>query len=294
MLLPSILKLLRPQQWAKNIFVFLPIFFAGQLFNADMLLSCIIAFIAFSLAASSTYCVNDIFDAEVDRLHPEKCNRPIASGQIAVKTTYIVMAVCLAVSLLTVISFTGKAKFTLIALILLYFIINIAYSVKLKQYAIIDVIIVSLGFVIRIFAGGVATGIQLSEWIIIMTFLLTLFLAFAKRRSDVVLYQTTGTLPRKHTNRYNLEFMNQILGIVSTITIVAYIMYTLSSDVVERFQSKYVYLTAIFVLIGVIRYLQITIVDIKSDDPTKILLRDRFIQCCIAGWIVSFLGIIYL
>jgi len=269
------------------------VFFSGQLFNYDALQACIIAFTAFSFAASSIYCFNDIYDVETDRLHPQKCKRPIASGKISTITAYIIMAVCFTIALLTLILFTEKTRFTLMALILFYYIMNIAYCVKLKQYAIIDVTIISLGFVARIFTGGVAAGIWLSEWIIIMTFLLALFLAFAKRRDDVMLYQKTGTPVRKHTNRYNLEFMNQILGIVSTITIVAYIMYTLSPDVIERFQSRHVYLTTIFVLLGIIRYLQITIVDSKSGSPTKILLSDRFIQSCIAGWIISFLGIIY-
>jgi 4-hydroxybenzoate polyprenyltransferase len=154
--------------------------------------------------------------------------------------------------------------------------------------------VVSIGFVLRILVGGTAAGIWLSEWIMIMTFLLALFLAFAKRRDDVVLYQNTGNEPRKNTNRYNLDFMNQVMTVVSTVTIIAYIMYTLSSDVIERFQSRHIYITAIFVLVGIIRYLQVTIVDLKSGNPTKILLKDKFIQICIAGWIVSFLIIIYL
>jgi magnesium-transporting ATPase (P-type) len=142
--------------------------------------------------------------------------------------------------------------------------------------------------------GGTATNIWLSEWIIVMTFLLALFLAFAKRRDDVVLYQNTSVLPRKNTNRYNLDFINQVMTIVSTVTIIAYVMYTLSPDVIERFQSRNIYFTAVFVLVGIIRYLQLTIVDLKSGNPTTILLKDRFIQLCIAGWIVAFLIIIYL
>ena len=292
-LLPLI-KLLRPHQWTKNLFVFLPIFFNGQLFNLDMLLSCIIAFIAFSFAASSIYCFNDICDVAADKLHVEKYERPIASGKISVKIAYVFMAVCLIISILILFLFAEKAKYALILLLLFYYIMNIAYCLKLKQYAIIDVIIISANFVLRVLFGGIAAGVWISEWIIIMTFLLALFLAFAKRRDDVILYQKTGTSPRKNTNRYNMEFMNQILGIIAAIIIVSYIMYSLSPDVAERFNSNYVYLTALFVLIGIIRYLQITIVDTKSGNPTKTLLRDKFIQFCIAGWVISFLGIIYL
>jgi len=191
--------------------------------------------------------------------------------------------------------FGGAEKFSLIGLIAFYFVMNIAYCVKLKRYAIIDVIVISVGFVLRILVGGTATGIWLSEWIVMMTFLLALFLAFAKRRDNVVLYQNTGVSPHKNTNRYNnLDFMNQVMTVVSTVTIIAYIMYTLSPDVIERFHNRNIYITAVFVLVGIIRYLQVTIVDLKSGNPTMILLKDRFIQTCIAGWFLTFLYLMYL
>jgi 4-hydroxybenzoate polyprenyltransferase len=170
---------------------------------------------------------------------------------------------------------------------------NIAYTMILKSIPIIDVMIIAIGFVIRVIVGGVSTNIYLSEWIIIMTFLLALFLAIAKRRDDVIIYQNTGVIPRKNTNRYNLDFMNQVMSVISAVTIIAYIMYTLSPDVIERFGSRYIYLTSFFVLAGIIRYLQITIVDLKSGSPTKVLFRDRFIQFCILGWIIAFFVIIY-
>ena len=290
----SFIQLLRPEQWLKNLFIFLPLFFNGQLLNVSLLLQCVVAFFAFSFAASSIYCFNDIYDVEADRLHPKKCKRPIASGAISVKTAYIVMAICFVLSMVILLIFSSKTKYSLMVLIAFYYVMNIAYCIKLKQYVIVDVIVISIGFVLRILVGGTATGIWLSEWIVIMTFLLALFLAFAKRRDDVVLYQNTGVSPRKKTNRYNLDFMNQVMTVVSTITIIAYIMYTLSPDVIERFHSRHIYITAIFVLMGIIRYLQVTIVDLQSGSPTNILLKDRFIQLCIAGWIVSFLIIIYL
>ncbi|GBU22065.1 hypothetical protein R80B4_01968 [Fibrobacteres bacterium R8-0-B4] len=286
-------KLLRPAQWAKNLFVFLPVFFGGQLLNVSALLSCTIAFIIFSFAASSIYCFNDIHDIEADKAHPEKCKRAIASGIVSVRTAYITMAICLLISMCTLFFWDGNTRYTLMALILFYYIMNLAYCVKLKQYAIIDAVIISIGFVLRVSVGGTAAGIRCSEWIIIMTFLLALFLAFAKRRDDVILYMNTGITNRKNTERYNLEFMNQVITSVATIAIIAYIMYTLSPNVISYYNSGHIYLTGIFVLTGIIRYLQITIVDAKSSSPTKILLHDRFIQCCIAGWIISFLVIIY-
>ena len=294
MLLKSLIQLLRPEQWIKNGFIFLPIFFSGQVLNTTMQLSCLVAFIAFSLAASSIYCFNDIHDVALDKLHPIKCKRPIASGAISIKTAYAVMLTCLALSMLILFCFKGIHQDNIMSLIAIYYIMNIAYCIRLKRYVFIDVIVISIGFVLRIFVGGIATDVWLSEWIVIMTFLLALFLAFAKRRDDVIIYQETTVSHRKHINRYNLEFINQVMTLVSTITIVAYLMYTISSDVIERFHSRYIYFTTIFVLVGIIRYLQVTIIDLKSGSPTKILLTDRVIQFCIIGWIISFIIIIYL
>jgi len=170
---------------------------------------------------------------------------------------------------------------------------SIAYCLRLKKYVIVDVVIISIGFVLRIFVGGIASDIWLSEWLIIMTFLLSLFLAFAKRRDDVILFISTGTPPRKNTKKYNLEFINQVISFVGTITLMAYIMYTLSPEVIKRFNCNYIFLTSLFVLMGITRYMYITIVHEKSGNPTKIFLKDRFIQVCFACWIISFFIIIY-
>ena len=290
----KILQLLRPHQWIKNTFIFLPLFFSGQLLHLPLIESCIAAFFAFSFAAGSIYCFNDIFDVKIDREHPAKCKRPIASGEISVWLAYIIMTVSLFVSIAIIILFGNESKYFVLGLILFYYILNIAYTLSLKKFAIIDVMIISIGFVLRIFVGGTATGIELSEWIIIMTFLLALFLAFAKRRDDVVIYENTGIAMRKNTNRYNLAFINQILSVISAVIIIAYLMYTLSPDITKQFNSKYVYLTSFFVIAGIIRYLQITIVDVKSGNPTKILYRDHFIQFCVIGWVIAFLIIIYI
>ncbi|GHV34999.1 decaprenyl-phosphate phosphoribosyltransferase [Bacteroidia bacterium] len=253
-----------------------------------------LAFIAFSLAASSVYCFNDILDIETDKLHPEKCKRPVASGKISKKYAYILMLATFALSMLVILVLGFENKLLTAGLILAYYLLNIAYSLGLKHVAILDVMLVAFFFVIRVIVGGVATGIHLSEWIVLMTFLLALFLAFAKRRDDVVIFQHTGVTMRKNTGNYNLEFINQVLTLLAGITIIAYIIYCVSPEVTERFHCKYVYLTAIFVLAGIIRYLQIAIVDLKSGSPTKTLLKDRFIQICILGWMAAFTFIIYL
>ncbi len=295
-MIKSVIQLLRPQQWVKNTFIFLPVFFDGKLLHMDLLTAAFMAFIAYCLAASGVYCLNDILDAEADRSHPQKKNRPIASGAVTKTAAYMMTGTCfLASALLTMLFFHNEPQkmLLLIGVITFYILMNIAYCVKLKQEAIVDVFIIATGFVLRIVAGGFATGIHLSQWIVLMTFLLALFLAFAKRRDDVVIYEDTGILTRKNVSRYNLAFMNQAIGIVASITMVCYIMYTVSPEVTERFHSHYVYITSVFVLAGIIRYLQVTLVDVRSGSPTKILLKDRFIQTCIIGWVVTFFFILY-
>ena len=293
----NIIRLLRPKQWVKNLFVFLPLFFDKRLFEMDALLPCVLMFFAFSFAASSIYCFNDINDVEADRKHHEKRSRPIASGAVSIKAGYILMVLCLLVAALflwVITWFNANATPAVFLIVGAYVVMNIAYSLKLKQLAIIDVFIIAIGFVLRVFAGGMAAGVGLSHWIVLLTFLLTLFLAFAKRRDDVVVYETSGVTLRKSVSNYNISFLNIAISVVASITMVCYIMYTVSPQVVSRFNSSYVYITSIFVLAGIIRYLQITIVETRSGSPTKVLLRDHFIHGCILCWLIAFFLILYL
>lgn len=290
-LLP-VIRIVRPRQWVKNFFVFIPLFFGGQMSNTALLLDALTTFIAFSLAASSIYCLNDIVDVEADRQHPVKCHRPIASGQVSVSAAYALMAIMLILSMTVCPMLKGRSM-AVGAVVLGYWIMNIAYCVWLKNFAIIDVCLIAFGFVLRILAGGLATGIEPSNWLVLMTFLLTLFLSFAKRRDDVLRMEATGKPPRKNTIRYNLTFINQAITISASITLVCYIMYTVSPEVTARFNSHYIYLTTIFVLVGLLRYIQIAVVDKQSGDPTKIILRDRITQLVVLAWMVSFLFIIY-
>ena len=290
-LLP-VIRIVRPRQWVKNFFVFIPLFFGGQMSNTALLLDALTTFIAFSLAASSIYCLNDIVDVEADRQHPVKCHRPIASGQVSVSAAYALMAIMLILSMTVCPMLKGRSM-AVGTVVLGYWIMNIAYCVWLKNFAIIDVCLIAFGFVLRILAGGLATGIEPSNWLVLMTFLLTLFLSFAKRRDDVLRMEATGKPPRKNTIRYNLTFINQAITISASITLVCYIMYTVSPEVTARFNSHYIYLTTIFVLVGLMRYIQIAVVDKQSGDPTKIILRDRFTQLVVLAWMASFLFIIY-
>lgn len=292
----SIIKLIRPQQWVKNFFIFLPLFFDGKILDFNRLLGVIVMFFVFSLAASGVYCFNDVHDIELDKLHPYKKFRPVASGAISKSQAFSLMLFCVIASFLLLFFYnwqSGVRVYLLLGVITFYLLMNIAYCIWLKQMAIVDVFIIAVGFVLRVVAGGLSACVYLSHWIVLMTFLLALFLAFAKRRNDVTIYENTGVKTRKNIARYNLPFLNQAIGIVASITMVCYIMYTVSPEVVARFDNSYLYLSSIFVLAGLIRYLHITIVDSKSGSPTRILMNDRFIQATILGWILTFVIIIY-
>lgn len=288
------LRLIRPQHWIKNVFVLVPMFFGGVLFDLTTIESGLLVFMAFSFIASSIYCYNDIVDADADRHHPVKCRRPIASGEVSVSHAYLLMAVMAVLSATMIMLLPSSERMGTAVVVAIYYVLNLAYCSKLKQYAVLDVCIVAFGFVLRIVAGGVAEEVALSQWIVLMTFLLTLFLSFAKRRDDVLRMNETGEAPRHNTIRYNLTFINQAITITASVTLVCYIMYTVSPEVEEHFKSQYLYLTSVFVLLGLLRYIQIAVVDKKSGDPVKVALTDRFSQLIVAAWLVTFLVMIYL
>lgn len=288
----DILKLIRPQQWLKNLFVLIPVFFGGALFDIRYLWASAIAAVSFSFAASSVYCFNDIRDVGDDRRHPEKCHRPIASGKVSIPQAYGLMALMFIFSLL-VLFLLPDHQLQTGAVILFYWLMNLLYCAKLKQFAIIDVCIVAFGFVLRLFAGGNAADIELSKWIVLMTFLIALFMSLAKRRDDVLKMNETGQAPRKNTGRYNLTFINQAITITASVTLVCYTMYTVSPEVMMHFHTDHLYLTSVFVLLGLLRYIQITVVDHKSGNPTEVLMKDHFIQLDIVAWLIVFLLIIY-
>lgn len=291
--LTAALRLMRIEQWVKNVFVFLPLFFSGNLFNGRYYPLILFVFLSFSLVASAIYCLNDIADVERDRKHPKKRHRPIASGDISRGGALFVMGLCL-VGSLALSMLCGPNRLWLTAIILGYFLLNVAYTFKIKQFAIIDVFVLALGFVFRVFAGGISCDIYTSHWLVLMTFLLSLFLAFAKRRDDYIIFAQTGVEARKGIRKYNQDFLDQILGLLGSVTLVCYILYTVSDEVTANFHTRYVYLTAIWVLAAIIKYMQLTIVEGKSGSPTKVLLTNRFVQCCVAAWILHFCAIIYL
>ena len=288
----NLIRLIRPHQWVKNLVVLLPVFFGGALLHIESVYAGLVTALCYSFAASSIYCLNDIVDVDDDRRHPVKCHRPMASGAISIPQGYTLMFLMFFLSMLSTF-LLRQSQLETASVILFYWLLNIAYCLKLKQYAIIDVCVVSFGFVLRILAGGYATSIHLSKWIVLMTFLLMLFLSFAKRRDDVVRMNETGHAPRQNTIRYNLTFINQAITITSSVTLVCYIMYTVSPETIQNFHTDYLYLTSVFVLVGLLRYIQIAVVDKRSGDPTKVMLHDRFMQFVVLAFGLAFLFIIY-
>lgn len=284
------LKLLRPSHWAKNLFLYIPLFFAGEIFIFSKVIELLIGFFAFSLIASSIYIINDYKDVEADRIHPVKCKRPIASGAVSKPAALVFFVLCLAIGGL--LAYYVKPKFAFVLGI--YFVINLLYSMGLKNISILDILILSIGFVLRVKAGGVAADLAVSEWLMIMVFLLALFMAIAKRRDDVLIKTQSGKDMRKASKGYNMDFLNVMLALVSAVIIVSYLMYTMAPETMSNFHTYRLYYTCLFVIGGLLRYLQITYVENNTGSPTKILYKDRFIQLTILLWVLSFYVIIYL
>ena len=284
-----VLKLMRLHQYVKNLFLFIPLFFVGQITNLELLTNAFVAFIAFSITASSVYILNDYLDIDDDRKHPIKKDRPLASGLILKKPAFLLMSF-LSISGLIMMANQSIQAFIVL---LIYIALNILYSFRLKHVAIVDITIISVGFVLRIFIGAIVTETPLSKWIVIMTFLLALFLALAKRRDDVLHFMTTGKKMRKVIDGYNLKLIDGAMIIMSSVVIVSYLLYTTSSEVVKRFNNENLYLTSFFVVIGILRYMQISLVKNNSGSPTKILLKDKFLIIIILSWLTSFLFLIY-
>jgi len=283
------INLLRVKQWAKNLFLFIPLFFAGDLFDINKILLSSLGFLAFSFVASSIYILNDYRDIEADRIHPEKSKRPLASGAVQKSTAIIILFICAIIGFGLAYSINIKFLF----IVCLYFIMNLAYSFGLKHISILDILIIAVGFVLRVKAGGAVTEIYVTQWLTIMVFLLALFMAIAKRRDDLLLAQRMHKEVRKSAKSYNLDFVSACLALISAVAIVAYIMYTISPEVINRLGTHRLYYTSLFVIAGIFRYLQLAYVQNDTGAPTEVLYKDKFIQITILLWVASFYFIIY-
>ena len=287
--LATFLQLIRVKQYTKNLLLFAPAFFGAKLFSISGFANLLLAFISFSLVASTLYIINDLRDLKDDKKHPEKNSRPLASGKVKKTVAQSLLLLLLFLGLLAGLPLGVE----FLAFLTSYIILMLAYSWKLKQFAVVDVFIIALGFVIRILAGGVVSQVWVSHWLVITTFLLALFLALVKRKADLRLYTESNTEKPLHFSGYNKSFLDISIIISATVTVVTYLMYTFSPEIIEQFHSQYLYATGIFVLFGILRYLQLAFVYRQDNNPSDVLLKDRLLQLTLILWVITFAVIIY-
>ncbi len=286
--LSALVRLARPRQWVKNAFVAAPLFFTPEAVNGRNIGLTVAAVAAFSLLASAIYVFNDWCDREADRQHPSKKTRPLASGEVSPAGGLVFSLVLLAAGAAITVAFLPlKATFLLIA----YVVLTVLYSAGLKHVAVLDVLIVAAGFVLRVETGSAAIAITPTSWIVICTFLLALFLALAKRRDDLV--KDMSDTHRPALSGYNQPFVDAALAIVLAALLVSYLIYTTDVTVSRKFGTEHLYLTAPFVAAGVLRYLQIALVEQRSGSPTDIVVTDRFLIVAALGWVATFAALIY-
>lgn len=287
----------RIKQWIKNIFIFAPVVFAikdlitTNSFHFELVKNSVVAFFLFSLLASGLYIINDCFDRESDRKHPEKKNRPIASGRLP-----LTWALTFAISLQTVcfvLIFLFNRKFFFIALF--YVVLNLLYSLYLKKIVILDVMIIGIGFVIRVEIGGAVNQIVLSSWILVITFLGAIFLGLVKRRQELVKLgaRNQNGETRKALRDYNIPLLDQLISITTATTLISYIIYVLNPDIQEKFQTKGLVFTVPFVIFGIFRYLYLTYSRGMGESPDEIIFSDMPFSLNILLWGTSFVFLIF-
>ena len=287
----SVIELLRPYQYSKNLFLLLPALFGMKITEPGLLPDLLLSVILFSLVTSSAYIFNDILDVESDRNHPIKKNRPLPSGRIT-ETTALIIAVLL---------FSGAGAFSYLLfpsaafMMGAYFGWNIIYTLFLKQVALIDISAIGVSFVLRLYIGSAVADVPLSQWIVVMTFLLALFLALAKRRAEFAIIEQSSGITRKSLSGYTLSFFNVALPIMASVVIVAYIMYTILHDTVTNITPGHnLFLTSAFVILGIMRYLILAYGERNMEDPAQVLLDDRFLQLVILAWAATVVVMYYL
>lgn len=280
---------MRPRQWVKNTFLFSGLVFSKNLFQAELLMKVSTGFILFCLAASSIYIFNDIQDRENDCKHPEKCRRPIALGNLPVTQAYFVFVLLGVIALV----FASVLDLTFFAILGAYILLNLTYSLKLKRVVILDIMCIAFGFVLRILAGTTLARIIPSDWLIVCTMTISLFLGFSKRRNELVLRVNHTDNQRKVLADYSIPFLDQMIAMVTACTVMSYILYTVSSETVARFGTRNLIFTIPFVLFGIFRYLYLIYHKRTIEEPTDLILRDFSSLFNILLWLGTIILIIY-
>lgn len=281
---------LRPKQWTKNFFVFVPLVFSVKLFDVNSLITSLKAFISFCLVSGALYTLNDLVDLKEDQLHPVKKNRPLASGQLTKRSAYVIIAVAAATSL--ALAFSINLSFLLI--ILIYVLMQTLYSSWLKHVVIIDIFMVSAGFFLRVIGGALAIKVEISSWLIICTILLALFLSMTKRRHEFLILVDKAREHRPSLKEYNPYLLDQMISVVTASILIAYCLYTISDDTVRKFGSRNLIFTTPFVLYGIFRYLYLVHQKDQGGTPEEMILRDKPLLINIVLWILAILFILYI
>jgi 4-hydroxybenzoate polyprenyltransferase len=288
-LVANLLLSLRPSQWTKNLIVFAGLIFGERLFDAGSVTRAVLAFAVFCLLSGVVYLVNDVRDREADRLHPTKSRRPIASGAlpagVAASAAVLFAAAALAVAFGINTSF-GLVAFAYVGLLVLY-------SASLKHMVILDVLTIAVGFVLRAVGGAVAIDVPFSHWLLLLTLLLALFLALSKRRAEIVALADVATHHRRILAEYSPYLLDQMIGVVTASTLLAYAFYTISPDTVARFNTDRLLITVPFPLYGIFRYLYLVHQRQGGGNPSEALLTDKPLLACVALWAGTVIFVLY-
>ena len=289
MALAELFKSIRPQQWLKNFFIFAPLIFSENIFNRSMFLQSLLAFGIFCLLSGALYILNDLKDIEEDRLHPIKSKRPLAAGELKKRQAIAAFVILSFISLL--LASLVNEEFLWVCLV--YFVLQIAYSFALKHVVILDVFIVASGFFLRVIAGALAIRVQISPWLLICTTLLALFLALSKRRHEILLLDEEAVSHRPILKEYSPYLLDQMISVVTASTVIAYCLYTISGETIEKFGTTKLILTVPFVLYGIFRYLYLIHQKAEGGTPETLIFKDRPLLLDIFFWVVSAALIIY-
>jgi decaprenyl-phosphate phosphoribosyltransferase len=279
----------RPHQWVKNVFVLAPVVFAKEIFDATLLEHATAAFFVFCLLAGAVYAMNDLADIDADRKHPVKKHRPIPSGRVQPRVAQVLAAVLVVGSLGW--AYKLQPAFALIACI--YFAQNVAYSFKLKHIAYLDVSFIAAGFVLRVMGGGYATQTPVSNYLLLCTLLLALFLGFGKRRHELSAAAGKATLQRAALEQYSERGLDMALALTGSATVLTYLVYTLDARTEAFFHTRQLWLSSAFVLLGVGRFLQLVKSRPKSESPTQEMLRDGPFVAIVLLWVVLVMIVVY-
>jgi 4-hydroxybenzoate polyprenyltransferase len=288
-MLSTLIQALRVYQWPKNLLVFAALIFAGQLLIPAQVLRSLGAFFAFCAASSAMYLFNDLYDVEADRQHPEKRNRPLPSGRMSTGFAWALLLLCMAAA----IGLAASINIRFLMLLMFYLLLTALYTLSLKYIMLVDVIVIAVGFVIRAIAGAVALKVAFSDWLVVCTLFLALFLGLSKRRHEIHILNNHAGLHRRVLNKYSVPFLDSLTLVVAGATLITYTIYTCSPEVVSRLGTDKMYITLPFVLYGMFRYLYLVHENNQGGDPSMLLLKDRSLGLAILLWGLACMGIIY-